>query len=92
MKWLRDRPNRAEELDMVDYRGRWIDSGRAAGDVGDESFLGEGDRKKGTLFDDEDEEAEDDEEEEEEEDVVKGEPKPVQQSIPAATSAPRKKR
>lgn len=89
MKWLRDRPNRAEELDTVDYRGRWIDSGRA--DEIDEK-VPEAERRKGTLFDDEDEEADEDEEEEEEEDVVKQEPKTVQQSIPAVASGSRKKR
>ena len=67
MKWLRERPARAEELDHVDNRGRWIDATRT-GEVRDEVEGKDGKSgKRGKLFDDEDEEQDDDEEEEEEE-------------------------
>lgn len=56
MRWLRERPERAEELDRVDASGRW------------EDLPASGEGAKGTLFDDDDDD--DDEEEEEEEEEV----------------------
>lgn len=75
MKWLRERPEKAEELDQVDWKGRWKNeggvygAGNGNGKGGDEDEEMEGNRevKKGKLFDDEDEPEDDDEEEEEEE-------------------------
>ncbi|OWZ77281.1 casein kinase II subunit beta [Cryptococcus neoformans Bt85] len=77
MKWLRERPEKAEELDQVDWEGRWKNesgvygagNGNGKGDE-DEEMEGNLEVKKGKLFDDEDE-LEDDEEEEEEEEVGK---------------------
>jgi casein kinase II subunit beta len=77
MKWLRERPERAEELDLVDRLGRWKDQVDSAPDgMGgkglrgdDDEMAGGGGGGKGALFDDEDE-AEEDEEEEEEEDTA----------------------
>lgn len=70
MRWLRDRPSRAEELDTVDNKGRFLE-GREG--KGDEVEVKE--EKKGRLFDEEEDENEDDEEEEEEEE---GAPQAVQ--------------
>jgi casein kinase II subunit beta len=64
MRWLRERPERAEDMDLVDRFGRW--KGQASREAGeDEEMVLE--RSKGALFDDEDEVEEEDEEEEEEE-------------------------
>ncbi|WWD19379.1 hypothetical protein CI109_103839 [Kwoniella shandongensis] len=68
MKWLRERPERCEELDNVDWKGRWIDGAGGAGATDeDEDMQAGGEVKRGALFDDEDEAEEDEEEEEEEE-------------------------
>ena len=76
MKWLRERPERYDELDLVDHKGRWKDGGGAAGrtvdEDGDEDMVVDGVMKKGSLFDDEDDEVDEDEEEEEEEDAGVG--------------------
>ncbi|WVR09304.1 hypothetical protein IAU60_006369 [Kwoniella sp. DSM 27419] len=71
MKWLRDRPERAEELDTVDWKGRFKNASR--GDKGDDAMdggnghgAGDGKGAKGRLFDDEDDDVEEDESEEEE--------------------------
>lgn len=40
MQWLRLRPQSPEELDMVDWRGRWIDD-EEYGDVVDEEEEGD---------------------------------------------------
>lgn len=67
MMWLRERPKAPEELDRVDWRGRWI------GDDQDEEEAGGrgGNGEKGDLFEGvaggQDEEVEGDESEEEEE-------------------------
>lgn len=74
MKWLRERPEKAEELDQVDWEGRWKNesgvygagNGNGKGDE-DEEMEGNLEVRKGKLFDDEDEPEDDDEEEEEEE-------------------------
>lgn len=78
MAWLRDRPDRAEELDQVDWKGRWIggQGGGGAGDDDDEDDDangggGEGQKRSG-LFDDDDEEKDDEEEESEEEEAGAG--------------------
>lgn len=72
MKWLRQRPERAEELDQVDWRGRFRDDKGIMGSAGDgDGRAGAGDRKRGRLFDEDDEKDEDDEEEEEEEEEIK---------------------
>ncbi|GFZ52141.1 Casein kinase II subunit beta-2 [Saitozyma sp. JCM 24511] len=74
MKWLRERPERAEELDLVDRLGRWKDQVESVpdgmggkGSRGDDDEMAGGGGGKGALFDDEDEVEEDEEEEEEEE-------------------------
>lgn len=80
MKWLRERPERAEELDTVDNKGRW-----KADKAGEEEkevmgLASQGTGKsgaKGQLFDDEDDEVDDDEEEEEEEDAPEAAPAPA---------------
>lgn len=80
MKWLRERPVRWDELDTVDWKGKYKNDPDAA----DEDMAEEGDTKvkqssssaktksaqKGKLFDDEDEEDEEEDDEEEEEDAV----------------------
>ena len=63
MKWLRERPERPEELDQVDYKGRFKTGATSAALPGMEEPVVP---KKGALFDDEDDEVEEDEEEEEE--------------------------
>lgn len=88
MRWLRERPERWEELDNVDHRGRWKEgeAGLGLGFEGDEAGqtqaqAGSGtaakDKEKGRLFDDDDEKEGEDEEEEEEEEVA-----PPQQQQP----------
>lgn len=75
MKWLRERPERWEELDTVDWKGQFKGErdgaeGPGAADKDGEGMVVEGSStggKKGKLFDEEEEEEEDDEEEEEEE-------------------------
>jgi hypothetical protein len=74
MTWLRERPERWEELDTVDWQGKFI-SDKANDDDNEEDEEGqeEGVKKegkgKGKLFDDEDDEDDDEEEEEEEEEI-----------------------
>ncbi|CAE6432995.1 unnamed protein product [Rhizoctonia solani] len=62
MRWLRLRPQALEELNAVDWRGRWVGSD-------DEGGFEDSDREGGPLenFDDDDGSQEDDDEEEEEE-------------------------
>jgi casein kinase II subunit beta len=74
MKWLRERPERWEELDSVDWKGQFKgERAEGAADAAEkdaEGMVVEGSStggKKGKLFDEEEEEEEDDEEEEEEE-------------------------
>lgn len=67
MRWLRERPERYEELEQVDWKGRWKDGPGAAG-------VGEADTpqpkgRNGRLFDDDDDDEEVQESEEEEEDA-----------------------
>lgn len=85
MKWLRERPERWEELDLVDKKGRWKDGARVMKDEDEEMV----EPRKGALFDDE-EEREDEEDEEEEEDAqspVQGQVKvPLPAPIPTATA------
>ncbi|BEI80516.1 hypothetical protein CcaverHIS002_0110450 [Cutaneotrichosporon cavernicola] len=65
MRWLRERPERYDELEDVDWKGRWKKGkGTAADD--EEGMKAEG--RNGRLFDDDDDE--DDEEEEEEEEAA----------------------
>ncbi|KAK4690068.1 casein kinase II subunit beta, partial [Tremellales sp. Uapishka_1] len=75
MKWLRERPERCEELENVDWKGRPNGSGLedAGKTVGESS--------KGKLFDEDDDVDDDDEEEEEEE-----EGKPTGPPVPVATA------
>ena len=67
MMWLRERPKALEELDNVDWRGRWVgdededEEGGARGGNGEKGDLFEG------LAGGQDEEGEESEEEEEEE-------------------------
>ncbi|KDQ12778.1 hypothetical protein BOTBODRAFT_34238 [Botryobasidium botryosum FD-172 SS1] len=63
MQWLRMRPDSAAELDLVDWRGRWI--ANQSDDYDDES---EGEGGPMENFDDDPAADDDDEEEEEEED------------------------
>lgn len=66
MKWLRERPERYEELDSVDWKGR---RKNAAGNATESEAATTKDARNGRLFDDEDDEVDDDDEEEEEEDT-----------------------
>jgi hypothetical protein len=81
MTWLRERPERWEELDTVDWQGKFIS------DQGDEEVKEEKEEQgkgkgKGKLFEDEDEEDDDEEEEEEEEEVKPSKP-PIVLASPA---------
>ncbi len=69
MKWLRERPERWEELDLVDGKGRWKDGVGERG-VGDEDENMVEPRKR-ALFDEEDEVEDEEQEEEEEEPPTK---------------------
>lgn len=65
MRWLRERPERYEELDDVDWKGRWKKGkGSAAAEDEAEGIKTEG--RNGRLFDDETDDDEEEEEEEEE--------------------------
>lgn len=77
MRWLRERPTTWDELDSVDYKGRWIGGG--PGMKEEEDVKGE----KGRLFDDDDELKEEDGAEEEEEEEEEEKPKP-QADVPVA--------
>jgi len=82
MTWLRERPERWEELDTVDWQGKFISEQgdeEVEEDIKDEKEKGKG---KGKLFDDEDDEDDDEEEEEEEEEV-----KPVKPPVVLASPA-----
>jgi len=71
MMWLRERPKALEELDRVDWRGRWVGEEEEGGDAREGGEGGNG--EKGDLFEgvaggqDEEVEGEESEEEEEEE-------------------------
>ncbi|KAF9226534.1 hypothetical protein BS17DRAFT_794026 [Gyrodon lividus] len=65
MQWLRLRPQSPEELDMVDWRGRWIDD-EEYDDIDEDEE--EGDRQMEDFDPDAVEDDDDEEEEEEEED------------------------
>lgn len=81
MTWLRERPERWEELDTVDWQGKFITDGPE----GEEGEDGGKMKDEGKLFDDEDDEGEEgEEEEEEEEEDVKG--KGVAKGTSAATT------
>ncbi|EGO01950.1 hypothetical protein SERLA73DRAFT_85996 [Serpula lacrymans var. lacrymans S7.3] len=69
MQWLRLRPESPEELDMVDWRGRWIDEEDDYEDE-DEDEEDEDDRQMEDFDPDAVDEEDDDEEEEEEEDGI----------------------
>lgn len=70
MRWLRERPERYDELELVDHRGRWKDGNAPQeADVGGKAPAK---TRNGRLFDDDDDEDDDDEEEEEEEDAPAG--------------------
>jgi casein kinase II subunit beta len=73
MKWLRERPERADELDNVDWKSRWKDGKGASGAQIEDVHAEMGARAKkakGRLFDDEDDEVDEEDEEEEEEDAA----------------------
>ncbi|KAF8655242.1 hypothetical protein AX16_003146 [Volvariella volvacea WC 439] len=63
MQWLRMRPESPSELDMVDYRGRWIDEDNYDEEEDDQ----DGDRRMEDFDQDDDDEDDDEDEEEEEE-------------------------
>jgi casein kinase II subunit beta len=63
MRWLRERPERYDELDDVDWKGRWK-KGKGAVGEDEEGIKAEG--RNGRLFDDDDDDDEEEEEEEEE--------------------------
>jgi casein kinase II subunit beta len=87
MKWLRERPERYSDLDLVDNKGRWKDAeGGGSGAAGGEDAGGKGEPKRGALFDDEDD-GEDDDEEEEEEDDAKAAPTATTTAAPAQPRA-----
>lgn len=73
MQWLRLRPESSDELEMVDWRGRWLDDDDEYDDDDDE--VEEEEDRQMEDFDpdanDEDDD-DDDEEEEEEEEIRKG--------------------
>ncbi|KAL0576911.1 casein kinase 2 regulatory subunit [Marasmius crinis-equi] len=69
MHWLRLRPETPEELDMVDWRGRWIDEDDEYDDDEEEE---EEDRRMEDFDPDALDEEDDDEEEEEEEEEAGG--------------------
>ncbi|GMK57634.1 hypothetical protein CspeluHIS016_0404680 [Cutaneotrichosporon spelunceum] len=64
MRWLRERPERYDELEDVDWKGRWKKGKGAAADD-EEGIKAEG--RNGRLFEDDDDEDEGEDEEEEEE-------------------------
>ncbi|WWC71225.1 uncharacterized protein I206_105178 [Kwoniella pini CBS 10737] len=69
MKWLRERPERFDDLDKVDWKSRFIVEGQNT--EGDDELMAsigkQSGQGKGKLFDDEDDIVEDDDESEEEE-------------------------
>lgn len=72
MEWLRMRPAGAEELDKVDWKGRWVSGG--GGDDGEDGEGGEGGGERGELFEGAEDSGTDEEEEEEEEEQEDGPP------------------
>lgn len=81
MRWLRERPVAWEELDSVDFKGRWVGTGPGAGKEEEDVKM-----ERGRLFDEDDELKEDgDEEEEEEEDDDKMK---VEAPVPEQRRAP----
>uniref|UniRef100_A0A0W0FK04 Casein kinase II subunit beta n=2 Tax=Moniliophthora roreri TaxID=221103 RepID=A0A0W0FK04_MONRR len=95
MQWLRLRPESPEELEMVDWRGRWIDEDDEYDDEEEEE---EEDRRMEDFDPDAVDDEEDEEEEEEEEDGGKpighapsrkyaAEPEPTQSARTAPTAA-----
>ncbi|KAE9410628.1 hypothetical protein BT96DRAFT_871592 [Gymnopus androsaceus JB14] len=74
MQWLRLRPESPDELEMVDWRGRWLDDDDEYDDDDDEDEEEEEDRQMEDFDPDanDDDDDDDDEEEEEEEEVRKG--------------------
>ncbi|EAU84859.2 casein kinase subunit II beta [Coprinopsis cinerea okayama7 len=70
MQWLRLRPESPEELDMVDWRGRWIDEDDEFDDSEDEDE--EDDRQMEDFDPDHTGEQDEDDEEEEEEEEERG--------------------
>ncbi|KAG8935246.1 casein kinase 2 regulatory subunit [Tulasnella sp. 419] len=71
MMWLRMRPETAEELDRVDYKGRWLEDEY---DDDDDDEPGDEGRHVSSLFEHEGADDEDDDEEEEEDE--QGQPPP----------------
>lgn len=63
MRWLRERPEMHDELDDVDWKGRWKKGKGTDADDDAEGAKTEG--RNGRLFDDDDDEDDEDEEEEE---------------------------
>lgn len=71
MEWLRMRPAGADELDKVDWKGRWVGGG---GDDDEDGEGGEGGGERGELFEGAEDSGTDEEEEEEEEEQEDGPP------------------
>ena len=84
MKWLRERPERWDDLDLVDGKGRWKDG------VGNSGLVDEDDEmqipRKGALFDDEDDVEEEEQDEEEEDGPVQQQQVAVPLPKPTPTS------
>ncbi|KAF5390575.1 hypothetical protein D9757_002734 [Collybiopsis confluens] len=87
MQWLRLRPETPEELDMVDWRGRWIDDEDEYDDDDDEE---EEDRQMEDFDPDvNDDDDDEDDEEEEEEEMTKGGTLPAgRQHVGSARTVP----
>ncbi|KAL7409975.1 casein kinase II regulatory subunit-domain-containing protein [Mrakia frigida] len=92
MMWLRERPKALEELDRVDWRGRWVGE-EGDGEGGEDAREGREGGEKGDLFEgvaggqDEEVEGEESEEEEEEEEEEKASAPPAATTTTAPTSA-----
>ncbi|KAJ3802820.1 casein kinase II regulatory subunit-domain-containing protein [Lentinula aff. detonsa] len=86
MQWLRLRPESPEELDMVDWRGRWIDD---EDDDYDEDEEEEEDRRMEDFDPDANDDDDDDEEEEEEEDEPSKSPPTSRHDTVAPTGSAR---
>lgn len=83
MQWLRLRPESPEELDMVDWKGRWIDDDDDDGDYNEED-----EDRQMEDFDPEAEDDDDDDEEQEEEDDPDPAPMHRQQVSSKTATAP----
>ncbi|EIW62002.1 uncharacterized protein TRAVEDRAFT_70218 [Trametes versicolor FP-101664 SS1] len=87
MQWMRLRPENADELDLVDWRGHWIDDDEH---YGDEEEPADEDRPM-EDFDPDAQDDDDDEEEEEEEEAQEGTPlkgRTVATAVPLQSPTP----